>query len=156
MNLQTVEKALCLARVHELTTPEMRQQIDEALDEIAEITNLTKNIADIWQHEAFVIHVSDTSDLVNRNLYDMYGRMMRSNHGLVEFDTFLMCCRGGSTDNYGFEYWPTEALKTGYEIVSDLWADNESQGCNNPDGTFNKGKAAGPCGPLECEVRKHD
>ena len=34
--------------------------------------------------------------------------------------------------------WSDEFLQDAYEIVSDLWVENEADGCHNADGTFKR------------------
>lgn len=146
MKIDTLEAALCMMRARGDWTEDDLKDIDSALDEIADCKTRGKDLDDIWHGDVHIIHTNDTIDLVNKNLYDMYGRMMRQNQNLVELDLFLMACYGGSVDCLGFEHWPAKALEDGYWLVKDLWYENETYGFNNPDGTFSN-KAETTAGP---------
>jgi|WetSurMetagenome_2_1015567.scaffolds.fasta_scaffold15213_6 hypothetical protein len=136
MKRTVLEQALCMMRARGDWSKEELKNIDDALDEVAESKKLNAPNNDIWDDEVYLVSIEDATTVGNRMLYDMYGRMMRQNRNLVEFDLFEMACRGGSVDCSGFEHWPKSALHACWEIIADLWYTNESQGLNKSTGEY--------------------
>lgn len=72
-------------------------------------------------------------DLLNMTTYDVYGRCQRM-YRTANFYDYAYRCRHDA-DLYGLT---DDQLLIAYDFIRDLWSDNERDGCNNPDGTFNK------------------
>lgn len=89
---------------------------------------------DIWKGDVQLVDTSAMIDLMNQYSYDDYGKLARaSEDDEATFEQYAEAVRFFS---------PTltdENLQCGYDIVHDLWSDNEAYGSNNADGTFKKG-----------------
>lgn len=140
MKMDMLKEALNMMYARGDHEPEIKAEIKSALEELQTTMDLWGDRADNYELEARLVPEESMAELININLYNMYGRMMRENRNLVEFDLFVCGCRGGSVYADGFEYLSDKALRGGYEFIRDLWQDNESNGSNNPDGTFDAGK----------------
>lgn len=93
---------------------------------------------DTWEDTVHIITLPGVVDLMNRTLYDYYGRMRRRIEPNEITDRFFIAelrCETTS-ENFGFEQFTSEMLQAGYEVIHDLWGENEAIGDNNPDGSF--------------------
>ena len=110
------------------------QVADEARKAIAEIEQVQQLAApdDIFKGECFVLHSTTVSGLLNVATYDAYGRLYAENNGDVALGDYEQVIR----EQYECDYLPTTAVELGYDIIHDLYADNEALEYHNPDGTF--------------------
>lgn len=104
------------------------------LDEIIELEDRLKDNKDydLWQGDIQLVDTAAMCDLMNIATYDDYGKAAKLQNGKLSLDEYRASIKfldGCLTD---------ENLRCGYEIIADLWSDNEVLGENNPDGTFNK------------------
>lgn len=109
----------------------------EAQQAIAEINEIQQRVGrqDIYKGNCFVLHAATVDDLLNIATYDAYGEIYAKKHRNgheVSFGDYEKVCR----EQYGLEYAPLSAIQVGFDVIGDLYADNEDQGCHNPDGTF--------------------
>lgn len=109
----------------------------QAIAEINEIVQRLGKTNEIWQDECYILSADTVDQLMNEVTYDHYGRLYKqaeaSGHA-VAFNDYESVCRKAA----GLEYAPLSMIQIGFDIVGDLYADNEANGCHNPDGTFNK------------------
>lgn len=110
----------------------------EAQQAIAEIEQVQQLAApdNIFKGECYVLHSETVSGLLNIATYDAYGKLFVEYSGDVSIGDYEQVVR----DQYECEYMPLTAIELGYDIISDLYRDNEAQGCHNPDGTFDSTK----------------
>ena len=88
--------------------------------------------ADLWHYEVFVITAWTLDNFLNFMTYDTYGKLAKAAlPDKVPFSCYANNCR----KLFGLDDLTDDALMLGYEIISDLWADNESDGLHNDDGT---------------------
>lgn len=89
---------------------------------------------DIWKGDVQLVDTSAMIDLMNQYSYDDYGKLARaSEDDEATFEQYAEAVRF---------FLPTltdDNLQCGYDIVHDLWSDNEAYGSHNADGTFKKG-----------------
>lgn len=110
--------------------------INYAIDELTELQ--CKTVFKTDQEVVFVDGIS-MSDLLNQLTYDIYGRAARINGNKLSFDAY----REVTVDNLvPCEYLTDEAMYWGYDVISDLWHDNETTGANKPDGAYNADRHA--------------
>ncbi len=133
MNTTIIEKALKAY----LPTVEGKDQEEcvRALQEIACVKDVDSS-AEIWDGEAVLLPAMAWDDILNQMTYDVLGKRMRTHDGDVPMSYYVYDVR---KEFLGFDSIPACYLSFGYEILSDLWKDNEAEGSNNPDGTYNNG-----------------
>ena len=109
----------------------------EAKQALTEIREIQQRVGrqDVFKGECYVLHADTAIDLLSVATYDEYGKLYRkaaaSNHD-VSFNAYESACR----NRLGLEYAPLSVIQTGYEVIADLYDDNEDNDCHNPDGTF--------------------
>lgn len=103
--------------------------INAAIVELDEIEQRA-GTDDAWKHDVYIMHADAAADLLNIATYDTYGKMYAKQHGTVSRADYEQAVLEG------FATLSTAAIELGYDIVHDLYADNELLGCHNPDGTF--------------------
>ena len=86
-----------------------------------------------WSDSVYVVTADMLSTLLNIATYDTFGRRAKP-HGAerVEFHHYAYDCR----KDCWLDELSDEQLQLGFDIVSDLWQDNEAAGEHKPDGTF--------------------
>lgn len=128
MKLSTLKQALELLITTALTEQE-RQNAFNALKEVHDtLERATDN--DVYGDEVYLISASSLSDLMISNLYDTYGKRRKA-HGE---DLPVSYFQHDARKVFGFEDFTNEQLQIGYDIISDLWADNEAEGNHNEEG----------------------
>ena len=77
-------------------------------------------------------------DMLNELTYDTYGRLRRDCKSFSAAD--LAGCRISYVEAVGHDYpgIPRASLLSMCYFLEDLWEDNEAEGNNNPDGSYNK------------------
>lgn len=75
------------------------------------------------------------SDFLNILTYDIYGKRAKA-HG-TKFP-FSYYAHDVYKAFFNTDLLTAEQLLDGYEVIADLWQDNEANGEHNSDGTFNK------------------
>lgn len=130
MKLDLLEKGLRLLILNENDTAEAKQAL-------AELNEIQQRVGrqDIYKGDCFVLHAATVDDLLNIATYDAYGEIYAKMHRIgheVSFGDYEKVCR----EQYGLEYAPLSAIQVGFDVIGDLYRDNEEQGCHKPDGTF--------------------
>lgn len=115
--------------------PDYKQQAIH--DSICELLRLKGSLpdyhSDIWNGAIHVIHMTTAIDIQNTLLYDEFGKLANSKSNKeVSFGEYMDMAKR----QYGFEATSTQFLMSGYEVINDLWHDNEANGCNYNDGTL--------------------
>lgn len=113
-------------------TADERNQITATINELDEIDRLAEPDS-VFEGECYVLHSETVSGLLNVATYDAYGKLYVKYNGYVGFSDYEQTIR----DRYECGYMPTAAIELGYDIIRDLYSDNEADGVHNPDGTFN-------------------
>lgn len=108
------------------------RDIDSALDEVAEVKKLSEPNSDIWGDACRLISLESSCDIGNSLLYDTYGKNARLTGGIVSLKDFV----AGAREVFGCETLSSLVLDDAYNIVCDLWHENEATGDNGPDGSF--------------------
>lgn len=86
---------------------------------------------DLWHDSCYVLAADTLDDLLNIATYDWYGRLQKKyGEHRLPFYMYAAECRK-YIDNI-----TDEQLELGYDVISDLWHDNETDGSHNEDGTF--------------------
>lgn len=108
----------------------------EAFSALASCEHVAERYAssDIWQNECFVVTADTMDNLLNATTYDIYGKQRKLHGDNMDLNHYAQAVRSHA----GLDELTNEQLEFGYEIISDLWSDNETYGNNNADGTFNK------------------
>lgn len=108
---------------------------EEAQKAIAEIEQVQQLAAPdhIFNGECYVLHAETVSGLLNIATYDAYGKLFVEYNGNVSLGDYEQIVR----DQYECDYMPQSAIELGYDIIHDLYSENEHYGCHCPDGTFN-------------------
>lgn len=120
--------------------PDYKQQVIH--ESICELRRLNASLPDyhrgIWNGAIHVVHMTTAIDLQNALLYDTFGRLAKSKSNLeVSFGEYMEAAR----KRFGFEAVSTQFLTSGYEVINDLWHDNEANGCHGSDGTYCAGRS---------------
>jgi hypothetical protein len=107
--------------------------IAKSIQELKELRDaIPSYLHDLCYDRIHVVFINDAIDIQNANLYDKFGKLAKQ--GLGDFFHYREIAR----DTYGFECASTEFLRSGYEVLNDLWHDNENFGVHNPDGTYRR------------------
>lgn len=94
---------------------------------------------EIWSDEVYVVTADMLSTLLNIATYDTFGRRARSHKtNRFPFQYYAYDCR----KDCWLDELSDEQLQLGYDVVCDLWQDNEAAGIHKPDGTFDAKAAA--------------
>ena len=105
--------------------------INKSIQELRDLReHIPSSMYDLWHGEVHVIFIDDVISIQSATLYDGFGKLAKEGRG--DFYNYRLLAHG----TYGFENASTEFLRSGYEVLNDLWHDNENFGCNNPDGTY--------------------
>lgn len=134
MKIEIIRKALrCYAASAECPNDE-RADVFDALEALAQTADRYES-RDLWQDAVEFIPLPTLIDLLNELTYDDYGRRARKHGNDMRLDLYTYDVR----NNHMFAVAGlTDAqLEAGYEVISDLWHDNEANGAHNADGSFN-------------------
>ena len=134
MKLSVIKQALDMYLAIGDWSDEELQEINEAIQETANIERIIEPNKDIWRNEVRIVSVESSCDIGNALLYDIYGLQARLTGGVVSLKEFI----AGARKEFGCEYLSDEFLQDAYDIVSDLWCENEADGYHNADGTFKR------------------
>ena len=126
-----LRKALLDYLDRDTITEEDRNSINAAIAELDEIEQRA-GTDDAWKHKCYILHADSVCDLMNISTYDDYGKMYVKQHGTVNYVDY---------ERMVLKYMPTittAAIELGYDIVRDLYDENEQHGEHNIDGTFKR------------------
>lgn len=115
--------------------PDYKQkEINESIFELHRLKgSLPSYCEGIWHGAVHAIHMTTAIDLQNVLLYDTFAALAKSKHNHeVSFGEYMEAAK----KVFGFEAASTQFLMSGYEVINDLWHDNEANGCHNDDGTY--------------------
>lgn len=132
MKLNNLKKAL---EHYVLSADCPADERQDVLDAIAECNEVAERFDshDIWKDAVYIVTSDALSDLLNIVTYDIYGKRAKLHGEKFPFSYYTHDVRC----NVNTEL-TNRALELGYDIIADLWHDNEADGCHNPDGTFSK------------------
>lgn len=86
---------------------------------------------DIRDNIVYITSIDAMAELLNMTTYDWFGRRQKAyGSEQLPFNHYVSECRRFIPD------LTNEQLELGYDIVSDLWHENELTGSNNEDGTY--------------------
>lgn len=111
-------------------TEEDAKGVQNALNELDDIMHRAKSYLSNSE-DIYFMYFDDADTFMNFRTYDTYGKLYVQHDGEVTFDQYaeavlqLDCTLSD------------EILHLGYDIVSDLYYDNEQQGMHKADGTYN-------------------
>lgn len=129
MKLELLTKAL---RQYIATCPSSEiEDVSKALIECSQTANVY-NDRELWKDECCIVPISTIIDVVNVSAYDIYGKLARQTDSNVPFSKFATEARYHTC----LEQLTDAQLEDGYYYLSDLWHDNEANGYNKPDGTY--------------------
>lgn len=130
MKLNILKAALEYYALSADCSNEDRQEVFAAITSCAQVIERFDN-SDLWKNECYVLSTDALDDLLNLATYDLFGKRQKAygDHRLP-FDHYASECR-----KY-IEGLTNEQLQLGYDIICDLWHENEADGAHNPDGTF--------------------
>lgn len=112
--------------------PDYKERIiEDAIFELKDLKGITSDrINELWYGAVHVMFIDDVINIQNATMYDAFGKLAKEGRGT--FGNYIDLARG----TYGFEHASMSFLRSGYDVLNDLWHDNENFGCNNPDGTY--------------------
>ena len=108
--------------------------IDQTINELYNVRVETNRCRDIWHGNVYVTATTDVLELINHDLYDAFGKIIKEYGGQSALFKFLDVAH----ETPGFEYMSYDIIQDAFSFLNDLWHDNEEYGSNNPDGTFKK------------------
>lgn len=117
--------------------------LDE-LDELLELkTRMTRHYQksaknDDWDLEVAVVSAETLTDLMNEVSYDVYGKIYQGVDGYCRSHTTPI---GEQYMDLMHKWYPgltASSIKMAWEVISDQWGENELNGNNMPDGSYNK------------------
>lgn len=133
MKLETLKKAL---EHYVLTADCSAEDRPDVFDAIAECNELAERYInrELWKDCIYLISADSLSDLLNMTTYDDFGKRAKIHGNDVPFDYYASDVR-----KWYLQDLTNRSLQLGYDIIHDLWHDNEVDGNHNPDGTFYRG-----------------
>ena len=133
MNMNLIKRAL----LNYVNTVENKDELNEVIEAISEINSVIDCDIDKedWDYEAFIIPAFTWDNVLNNMTYDILGKRMRLHKGDVPMSYYIHDVREAYI---GFDNIPNSYFELGYEVIKDLWQNNEQEDSNNPDGTFKK------------------
>lgn len=135
MKIELIKKALRNYAASAECPNNERNDVFEALDEIAETVE-RYDYMEMWKGDALLIPLPAVIDILNETTYDDYGKLARIHSGIAPFEYYAHKVRKEHCDGFGM--LTDRQLRCGYDLLSDLWDDNDKNGSNNDDGTFKK------------------
>lgn len=114
------------------------EDLDTVFDGLRECWQVKERYreADVWKHEVNFIASCTLMDLLNVATYDTYGYCKRNYKQNMSFGDYAYRCR----EFADFAALTDSQLLVAYDFISDLWRDNEADGFNRADGSFNRDK----------------
>lgn len=104
--------------------------IDRSICELKSFKDYAQGPEDPFYGTVHVISVEDAINLQNTLLYDEFGKLAK--RGEHTFSNYMNVAH--KTFGFNYTYW--QFLHSGYDLINDLWHDNERAHYNNEDGTF--------------------
>jgi hypothetical protein len=129
MNIITIRNAL-ESYLITVSDESEKAEVMKSLVDIDEQLSLYRN-PDIWKNDSYILTPDSLSDLLISTTYDLYGRFRKTN-GTVTLEQYTNIVYKNC---YLTELTPS-CISFGFDILTDLWSDNEQFGYNNPDGSF--------------------
>lgn len=120
MTTTLLRKALLDYLDRTVVTEEERNSIDAAIVELDEIEQRA-GANDAWNHECYIMYAETVVDLLDIATYDTYSKLYATQHGTVSYVDYEQAV---------IKFLPeltTAAVELGYDIVHDLYADNEQR-----------------------------
>lgn len=134
MKLKIIEEALKMYEAHGNHDDQTQADIANCWIELAEMKK-PKGVDDWYCTDVTILPSILMNDLCNRLLYDTYGRMARRlPNGRDIVANFINAVH---TEEYLTEISDL-ILADAFDLIHDIWSDNETLGDNNPDGTFKR------------------
>lgn len=104
------------------------------LDELLELEKRLHDSGDydLWNGDIQIVDSAFMMDLMNMHTYDNYGKLTVRLGRDATFEEYAADVR---------EWHPTatdENLRCGYDLIRDLWSDNQAVGENKADGSFGR------------------
>lgn len=135
MKIELIKKALRNYVISAECSNDERDDVFDALDEIAETVERYDGI-ELWKGDALIVPLPTIIDILNEMTYDDYGKLAKIHNGVAPFEYYAHVVRDEHCD--GMAMLTDRQLRCGYDLLSDLWDDNDKDGSNNDDGTFKK------------------
>ena len=130
MTTTLLKKALYDYLDNNTVTISEKEQIEAFINDCDDIERKA-NDDSIWKYECYVMHAEDVSDLMNIATYDNYGKLYVANDQNVSLEQYTACI-----DNY-YHAMPNSVIQLGYDVIYDLYSDNNALDSHYADGTFN-------------------
>lgn len=143
--LEQLTRAIKYLRAYQITNEGFLEPNDEfeLSSCINELVLMKKDAEDIqksvpidddpFDGQLYLVHAADMCDLLNTSLYDVYGRLYVKHNGSVECSQF-------GAEVKKFYQLSRSAIELAFDIISDMYATNEANGCHRPDGCYDHGK----------------
>lgn len=132
MKLELLTKALRHYALSADCTSDDRELVFDAIDECSAQAERYDS-RDLWRDTVYLVSADSLDNLLNMATYDIYGVVAKRLKGQTEFHHYEHAVR-----QYGLDDMTKSALMLGYDIISDLWRENEANGDHNVDGTFKR------------------
>lgn len=130
MTTTLLKKALYDYLDNNTVTISEKEQIEAFINDCDDIERKA-NDDSIWKYECYVMHAEDVSDLMNAATYDDFGKLYVANNQNVSLEQYTACI-----DNY-YHAMPNSVIQLGYDVIHDLYSDNDALDSHYADGTFN-------------------
>lgn len=102
------------------------KEIHQSIIELKTLEHNTPDVdKELWHGSVHVVGTGPANNIVNILMYDEYNQIMHEK-GRVDFADFLLRAKG----SYGLEAVPVQMLREGFDLISDLWLDNNADGYN--------------------------
>ena len=112
-----------------------RAAVFDAIEEVAQTADRYYS-HDTWADDVVVIPTPALIDMLNEMTYDDYGRRAKTHGDGMRFEYYAHDVR--NKHSFDLELLTDQQLMAGYEVINDLWHDNEEQGANDTDGSFRR------------------
>ena len=85
-----------------------------------------------WSDEIHIITTSNMCDMINMGLYDFYGECYRKNNNQALTSEEFIAVLKDSINIWGYEHFTDEMIDGGWQVIQDLYEDNEREEANDP------------------------
>ena len=124
---KALEKYLCAAE-----NDDEKLLCAKALEEIACVTDRYEN-ADCWDNDAVLLPTDAWVDILDATTYDILGKRMKAHGRDMRPEYYYHDVR---SEYLGMQQIASMYLAYGYEVLHELWMENEALGCHDDKGCY--------------------
>ena len=106
--------------------------LKKALEELACVTDHYES-ADSWDNDAVLLPTAAWVDILDAMTYDILGKRMKAHGSGMRPEYYYHDVR---SEYLGMQQIASMYLAYGYEVLHELWMENEALGCHDDKGCY--------------------